>query len=518
MDVDASRPSTPTTTNKGETKHVHFSEVIQETLLSPRTDDEITNNHTVAPSTETSKSVTETDKGPDSASKYDADDDGDASDVEDYNDTADQKSDEEFEAPEPEADDETTIAQEESLPRDMNPEDELALLKQEGDLPLDELRKLYAIPDTTTAATPTNKASDDDDDDENAEEYEFKESEAVDDETTIEAEEKLGRDMSYEDEIALLKQESEMSIEELRAKYANLPSDTETNSVDSQEDSVDDVDDAASEDFEPNEEDCIDDETTMEAEERLGRDISYDEEMAILKRESEMSLEELRAMYYPHENQDDNQEEEEDADNDNDEEDEGSAMSNNETPTSVVNGLFGKDVDNDDDDEFAPHDNDAVDDETTIEAEERLGRDMSYEDEIALLKQESEMPVEELRKMYQEMSDKQDSVASSSIEPDNSTISSSAVTKRPLEESDQDGSKKQKVEETEDSAEAGLAALNALEASAERAKGTLASRPFLLSGWVKLRLYQQVGLNWLVSLQSRRLNGILADGELHFLE
>jgi hypothetical protein len=30
---------------------------------------------------------------------------------------------------------------------------------------------------------------------------------------------------------------------------------------------------------------------------------------------------------------------------------------------------------------------------------------------------------------------------------------------------------------------------------------------------VKLREYQQTGLNWLVSLQSRRLNGILADGK-----
>ncbi len=58
-----------------------------------------------------------------------------------------------------------------------------------------------------------------------------------------------------------------------------------------------------------------------------------------------------------------------------------------------------------------------------------------------------------------------------------------------------------------------MAALEALEASAERAQKTLASRPYLLTPWVKLREYQQIGLNWLVSLQSRRLNGILADGE-----
>jgi E1A-binding protein p400 len=37
------------------------------------------------------------------------------------------------------------------------------------------------------------------------------------------------------------------------------------------------------------------------------------------------------------------------------------------------------------------------------------------------------------------------------------------------------------------------------------------TRPFLLASWVKLRNYQHIGLNWLVSLQTRRLNGILAD-------
>jgi hypothetical protein len=41
------------------------------------------------------------------------------------------------------------------------------------------------------------------------------EREKLDDERTIEAEEKLGRDMSYEDEIKLLNQENEMSIKEL---------------------------------------------------------------------------------------------------------------------------------------------------------------------------------------------------------------------------------------------------------------------------------------------------------------
>lgn len=53
--------------------------------------------------------------------------------------------------------------------------------------------------------------------------------------------------------------------------------------------------------------------------------------------------------------------------------------------------------------------------------------------------------------------------------------------------------------------------MKALELSEIRARETHVTRPFLLSSWVKLRPYQQIGLNWLVSLQSRRLNGILAD-------
>ena len=41
----------------------------------------------------------------------------------------------------------------------------------------------------------------------------------------------------------------------------------------------------------------VDDETTMITEERLGRDMTYEEELDILNRENEMSVEELRAMY-----------------------------------------------------------------------------------------------------------------------------------------------------------------------------------------------------------------------------
>jgi SNF2 family DNA or RNA helicase len=71
-------------------------------------------------------------------------------------------------------------------------------------------------------------------------------------------------------------------------------------------------------------------------------------------------------------------------------------------------------------------------------------------------------------------------------------------------------SKRRRVDtEDKDDDDDGIEALKALRESEDRARATVATRPFLLSTWVKLRTYQQTGLNWLVSTQSRRLNGIL---------
>ena len=50
----------------------------------------------------------------------------------------------------------------------------------------------------------------------------------MDDETTIELEERLGCDMSYQDKkINLLKREGEMTIDKLRAMYADMDEDEE---------------------------------------------------------------------------------------------------------------------------------------------------------------------------------------------------------------------------------------------------------------------------------------------------
>lgn len=57
----------------------------------------------------------------------------------------------------------------------------------------------------------------------------------------------------------------------------------------------------------------------------------------------------------------------------------------------------------------------------------------------------------------------------------------------------------------------GTKILQLLEVSDSKSQLLSMSRPFLLSWGVKLREYQQIGLNWLVSIQTKRLNGILAD-------
>lgn len=319
------------------------------------------------------------------------------------------------------------------------------------------------------------------------------EAELVDDETTMEQEETLPRDITTDEEILLLEAENELSVEELRRRYSHVlaaaPDELDQHSDNSDPMEIErtelnlteallnpDHEDGDGDEFVPVADEMVDDETTIAAEERLGRDMSYQEELAILKRESEMSVEELRAMY---------------AGMDASEPSEGgsdASSSRERSKTSYFDELI---EDQENDEEFRPEDDELVDDETTIEAEERLGREMSLEAELEMLRQESEVPVESLVEKY-----------------------TSVLRPRDEEEEgsdDQTGaSDLGKGSETETS-DVGRDALVVLERSAERARTTVATRPFILAPWVKLREYQQVGLNWLVNLQTRRLNGILAD-------
>ncbi|KAG7368540.1 SNF2-related protein [Nitzschia inconspicua] len=339
-----------------------------------------------------------------------ADDDGDASDVEERN--AGDFSDEEYEVGEIEVDDETTIAQEESLPTEMACDEEIDLLRKSAEIPIEELRKMYANLQAQhegegSICSESKRSSSESVGDDTTDEDDYVAGEPeIDDEITIAQEESLPQDVSYLEEIDLLKQGAEVPIEELRRMYAHLSFGTDNEEVkktDGGSSSASDEDGA----YEESAVHEVDDETTIEAEERLGRDMTYEEELSALHRDNMMSVEELRAIY-------------------------GSL-------------------------------------------------------------DENHLPQPSKERMIVEERD---------AEPN---TQKSGKGKRAREKDDSSGS------ETDVELDDGVAALNALEASAEKARQTLASRPFLLAPWVKLRMYQQVGLNWLVSLQARRLNGILAD-------
>ncbi len=67
----------------------------------------------------------------------------------------------------------------------------------------------------------------DEDDHKKKDEVHLEGGDEINDETTIKLEERLGCDMSYQDEIKLLKREGGMTIDKLRAMYANMDEDEE---------------------------------------------------------------------------------------------------------------------------------------------------------------------------------------------------------------------------------------------------------------------------------------------------
>jgi HSA len=473
----------------------------------------------------------------DGSAKYDADDDGDASDVEDFvylldakgaNGVHDEDDDasEEFEADQNEVDDETTIEQEEHLPQEMSPEQEISLLKAENEMSIEELRKMYAgvlqtpsFGNVSTGAThseatthgTTNAAN------ENATTQEATTTDAhkgnethddasMDPEAAIsnvkgscDGSEMFGADVDDADDDARRATEEHNGWR--GEKHNGGGSSLLVAMVDAEDEDNEDEDE-----FEPDGDAPPDDETTMEAEERLGREMSYEDEISLLNKENEMSIEELRAKYLGAVDI------------------EYSNPANGKTTMDAAGGTIGiaalvdggsgegESEDPEDDTEFVAEGDD-VDDETTMEAEERLGREMSPEEELAMLQRESETPIESLYELYQKMEAEMDSADEDSASAVDETEGMKR-TRQPLLEDEEDANRDTKrAKKDEEFADEGMAAIEALEKSAERARRTLASRPFLLAPWVRLREYQQTGLNWLVSLQTRRLNGILADGK-----
>ncbi|EEY63271.1 SNF2 family helicase/ATPase and F-box protein, putative [Phytophthora infestans T30-4] len=290
--------------------------------------------------------------------------------------------------------------------------------------------------------------------------------EEEDDEMTIEAEESRSGPLSKRQsavEVATLQEEAEMSIEELRARYAAVEEMDEAG--DSSEDG----------EFELTEEED-DDETTIAAEEQRNGPVSRRQaaaEMAELQEENELSIEELRARYAE------------------------ALQADGETVAEQDEIMEVENTDDVGDRDFVPtrrDEEEQADDETTMEEEERLEGGVSPSqkaEELRLLEEEGEMSIEQLRARYAAASDEE---AGSS--QDN--------------ESD-DAVDKQQEHPATDETMAEEAETQTCDTTSTLARKNGYKRPYLLTSRLDLREYQEAGVNWLVSMCERRINGILAD-------
>jgi hypothetical protein len=311
----------------------------------------------------------------------------------------------------------------------------------------------------------------------------------VDDETTVAHANCLPKEMSYVEEVDHHKKSS-MSIKARSRMDANRHAreEGEPPSTSEMEDGTteNDTDDLTDEEEYVAGEPEIDDETTIAQEESMPRDVSYSEELELLKKGAEIPIEELHRMYV-------------------------------DFPTGSVyeevDNVSSSSADAVVDEEFEDLGVAIVDDETTIEAEEGLKREMTYEEELDVLKRENELSIGELRAMYFGMEDNAPGNADFGVGAEQAQWKP-RLRKRGRKmnslSSEKIGPKWSRGENYVGSDDSD-AAPSEFKASVKNAPQTLASRPYLLAPWVKLRMYQQVGLNWLVSLQTRRLNGILAD-------
>eukprot|EP00941_MAST-03F_sp_MAST-3F-sp1_P004239 g4239.t1 len=270
-----------------------------------------------------------------------------------------------------------------------------------------------------------------------------------DDESTLAAEEATGRSKKdIEEEQRGLEEEANMPIEELMKRYGGGAHNDISSS-----DSGTDVDNGGSDSDEGNDDmdfthvDEQDDESTLAAEEATGRSKKDIEE-------EQRGLEEEANMPI-----------EElmkryggGAHND---------ISSSDSGTDVDNG--GSDSDEGNDDMDFTH-VDEQDDESTLAAEEATGRSKKdIEEEQRGLEEEANMPIEELMKRY------------------------GGGAHNDISSSDNDGDSVISC------------------ASVPKVSDYSVPVPFLLSRKFQLRNYQRSGVDWLVSMHDRRLNGILAD-------
>nr|QVD39288.1 Helicase domino [Schistocerca gregaria] len=168
-------------------------------------------------------------------------------------------SDDEFQPNQSSTDDEETIAKAEEDTENQNHSEEIEMLKRESEIPLEDLLK--ELPEDYLQSRDTNSNEEfkkDETDSEKADDEFIIESdkESTDDEETIQEQEATEGNVDHKKELAELQAESELSIEDLLAKYkGSLSADdtveTEVNEmseVDTEEDDEDDNDDVDNDD------------------------------------------------------------------------------------------------------------------------------------------------------------------------------------------------------------------------------------------------------------------------------
>eukprot|EP00644_Phytophthora_capsici_P000671 jgi/Phyca11/533657/estExt2_fgenesh1_pg.C_PHYCAscaffold_160013 len=244
-----------------------------------------------------------------------------------------------------------------------------------------------------------------------------------------------------------------------------------------------------------------DDETTIEEEERRAGPVSRRQaaaEVTALQEEGEMSIEELRARY--------------------------AAMENNTDADADADEAVENTVENSSEDDDFELTEEEEDDETTIAAEERRSGPVSRRQaaaEVATLQEENELSIEELRARYADAlgtdgdeipeADEEADVEGGSDGDDDTGDDDFVLTSREEAEQEDDETTIEEEEKLEGGVSPSQRAeeLRLLEEEGQIRSGY--KRPYLLTSRLNLREYQEAGVNWLISMCERRINGILAD-------
>nr|XP_033800900.1 helicase SRCAP isoform X2 [Geotrypetes seraphini] len=302
-------------------------------------------------------------------------------------------------------------------------------------------------------------------------------------------------------------------------------------------------------DFQPHEEE--DDEETIEVEEQQeGNDAETQwQEVELLRKESELPLEELLQSLAPQMLANSHHILSSTSEDDEDEEEKLTKSLKGKLPQTVPRKAS-YDEQEEEDEEFTANEEEAEDEEETIEAEEELAGEQDHMMELDELTKEGEMSLSELLQKYStvysadlkknasessscsifsesEQSDEEEEESSiqtdfTGVEMEKNEVVSDQEKDIGMEyllkEDDewQDGRKNVDLAHTEPHGPKKEITDIAATAESLQPKGyTLATTqvktpiPFLLRG--TLREYQHIGLDWLVTMYEKKLNGILAD-------